>query len=98
MKDMRSKQIVVVETKELVTDLVKGYMQEGYGVIQLPDLSGAGDTTAQYLLGIVADEIQEFLKDGEQVVVLRDAESKWIPGLLAKLSKRKLRVTVRPTH
>lgn len=95
MKDMRSKQIIVVQDRHMNEELVKGYMREGYGVIEIPDLSTAGRSSADYLMTVMADEIQEFLKDGEQVVVLQTKKDKWTHQLLLKLSKRKLGVTVK---
>ena len=94
MKDMRSGQIIVVQDRHMDEELVKGYMQEGYGIIEVPDFSSAAKTSADYLVTVMADEIQEFLKDGEQVVVLHGKKDTWVSQLLTKLSKRKLQVAV----
>jgi 23S rRNA pseudoU1915 N3-methylase RlmH len=95
MKDMRSKQIIVVQDLHMNEELVKGYMHEGYGVIEIPDFSTASKSSADYLITVMADEIEEFLKDGEQVVVLQTKKDRWTHQLLSKLSRRKLGVTVR---
>jgi len=95
LKDMRSRQIIVAEERHLDDDLVKGYMHEGFGVMAVPDLSAAGKGTADYLLTVMADELEEFLKDGEQIVVLRSRRDAFTRSLLGKLSKRKLEVQVK---
>jgi hypothetical protein len=94
MKDMRSRRIIVVQDRHMNEELVKGYMQEGFGVIEIPDFSAAGKGTAEYLLTVMADEIQEFLKDGEQVIFLQTKGDKWAPQLLSKLAKTKLKIPV----
>jgi len=94
MKDMRAKKLIVVQDRHMNEELVKGYMLEGFGVIEVPDFSKASKTSADYLLTVMADEIQEFLKDGEQVVVLQTKKDKWTHQLLSKLSRRKLGVAV----
>jgi 23S rRNA pseudoU1915 N3-methylase RlmH len=92
---MRSGQIIVVQDRHMNEELVKGYMQEGYGIIDVPDFTATAKTSADYLMTVLADEIQEFLKDGEQVIVLQDKKDRWTSQLLSKLSKRKLKVAVR---
>jgi len=95
MKDMRSKRIIVDQDIHMNEELVKGYMQEGYGVIEIPEFSAAAKGIAEYLTGIMADEIQEFLKDGVQVIFLQTKKDKWTSQLMSKLAKRKLKVDVR---
>jgi hypothetical protein len=94
MKDMRSRRIIVVQDRHMGEELVKGYVQEGFGIIEIPDFSAAGGGTAEYLMTVMADEIQEFLKDGEQVIFLQTKGDKWTPLLHSKLEKRKLKVPV----
>ena len=98
MKDMRSGQIIVVQDRHMNEELIKGYMQEGYGIIEVPDFNAVAKTSADYLMTVMADEIQEFLKDGEQVVVLHGKKDRWTSQLLAKLSKRKLKVAVQEIY
>jgi hypothetical protein len=95
MKDMRSRTLIVVQDRHMNEDLVKGYMQEGYGVIEIPEFSTVAKGTANYLMTVMADEIQEFLRDGEQVIFLQAKEDKWASQLRSKLEKRKLKVAVR---
>jgi hypothetical protein len=94
MKDMRSRQIVVLEDRHMGDELVRGYMQEGYGIIQIPDLSSLAKSSSDYLLTVIADEIHEFIKDGQQVVVLEGKKDPWVRSLLSRLSKRQLNVKV----
>ena len=94
MKDMRSRQIVVLEAKHMSADLVRGYMHEGYGMIQIPDLSSLAKSSSDYLLTVIVDEIHEFIKDGQHIVVLEGKKDLWVRSLLFKLSKRQLDVKV----
>ena len=91
---MRSRQLVILEHKHLSGELAQGYMQEGYGILEVPDLSAVSKATADYLVSVMADEVQEFVKDGQQVIVLRSKPGGGIQSLLAKLSKRKVSVQV----
>ena len=44
---------------------------------------------------VMADEIQEFLRDGEQVIFLEAKKDRWTSQLFSKLEKRKLKAAVR---
>lgn len=84
--------MVVVEAKKMNAELVRGYVREGYGIIQIPDLSALTKSSSDYFLTVVADEVQEFLRDKEQVTLLRGKADRWIDALLNELSKRKMSV------
>lgn len=95
MKDARSRRMVVVEGRHTGAELTMSYMRRGYGMIQIPDLSALNASSSDYLLTVAADEIQEFLRDKERVVVLKGRSDRWIRLLLKKLSARRLSVEIR---
>ena len=95
MRDMRSKKLIVTDGSSMGDELTKGYIREGFGVIQVPDLSGLSASSSDYLLTVMADEIQEFLKDDHQVIVLKRKGGRWTRSLLLKLARRKLLVETR---
>jgi hypothetical protein len=92
---MRSKQIIVVEEGSLNHEITRSYIHEGYGLVLIPDLASLPHSTSDYLLTVAADEIQEFLKDGQQVILLNEKKARWTGPLATKLAKRKLIVESR---
>ena len=94
-RDRRSRRMVVVEGRHTDAELTRRYMQKGYGMIQIQDLSPLKKRSADYLLMVAADEVQEFLRDRERVVVLMGRSDRWIRLLLRTLSARNLAVEIR---
>jgi hypothetical protein len=95
LKDLRQRKMVVVSGDRLGSDLVKGYVDEGFGVVQIPDLKELSGNSADYYLSLIADQVQEFIKDGQQVVVLKDKEDRWCRRFLSKLRRRGLAAEVK---
>jgi hypothetical protein len=95
MKDARSRRMVVVEGRHTNAGLTRRYMRRGYGMIQIPDLSVLDAPSSDYLLTVAADEVQEFLRDKEKVIVLKGRSDRWVRLLLRKLSARRVPVETR---
>lgn len=90
MKDMRSLKTVVAETGDIGEPEVRGYLRRGYGLIQIPDLSALSDDYRNLFLGVIADQVQEFLEDEEEVMLLRRRGDRWSGSLLHILARRKV--------
>ena len=86
---MRSLKTVVVETNDIGEPEVRGYVARGYGLVQIPDLSGLSSHYRNRFLSVVADQVEEFLGDGEEVVLLRRKGDRWSGSLLGILARRK---------
>lgn len=68
----------------------RDYVRAGYGAIQIPDLSRVSASTAHRFLEVTADEIQEFLEDNQEVIILKRRADRWASSLNEKLAERNL--------
>lgn len=94
MKDVRSRRVVVCGDGT-AAGVSRRYARHGYGIIQVPNLSPLGRASSDYFLTVTADEIQEFLRDKEEVVVLKGKKDRWVAALLRNLSERGVTVDTR---
>lgn len=92
MSDIRARRMVVIEQGAYGTKKVGGYMERGYGIIMIPDLSRIPRSSAADFLAVTADEVQEFLEDNQEVILLEGRRPRWLPLLDRELARRNLAV------
>jgi len=92
LKDFRQRKMVVISKKMIYSKLVDRYVKDGYGIIQVPVLSGMSKSSVQFFLSLTADQIQEFVKDKQKVLFLRDPDDEWMLRFLITLQRRGIKL------
>ncbi len=98
MKDMRSLKMLVAETDDIGGPEVRRYIERGYGLIQIPDLTALSRPSRNGFLSVVADEIEEFLENGETVVMLKGKNDRWTRTLIGMLARRRVSPEIRESQ
>jgi uroporphyrinogen-III decarboxylase len=99
IQDRRSRKVIVVPDymiNDLHATFLQSFVQDGYGLVQLPDLSVLTARAATFYIRNLVDQLEEYSRNQHEIAVvhLKASSNPWLSKMEREVRRRGIRWTL----